>query len=100
MGLICEKRDDEYYSFTIKEVCDLLNVLHEENQALKSDRARYEEECRLDVFRELHEENEQLKSACAKYKINPKNLEKVLDKLDNLLEEEYSCRLNENGEYE
>ena len=40
---------------------ELMNELHEENQALKSDRARYEEECRLDVFKELMEENEQLK---------------------------------------
>lgn len=38
-----------------------MNALHEENQALKSDRARYEEECRLDVFKELTEENEELK---------------------------------------
>ena len=37
MGLICEKRDGEYYSFTIKEVCDLLNELHEENQQLKEE---------------------------------------------------------------
>jgi len=44
-----------------KPICDLLNELHEENQALKSDRARYEEECRLDIFKELHDENEQLK---------------------------------------
>lgn len=43
------------------KVVDLLNTLHEENQALKSDRTRYEEECRLDVFKELYEENEQLK---------------------------------------
>ena len=43
-------------------LCDLLNELHKENQALKSDRARYEEECRLDVFKELTEENEQLKN--------------------------------------
>ena len=54
----------------------------------------------VDLLNELHEENEQLKSACAKYNINPKNLEKVLDKLDTLLEGEYSCRLNEDGEYE
>ena len=39
---------------------DCLNALHEENQALKSDRARYEEECRLDVFKELFEQNEKL----------------------------------------
>lgn len=38
MEFICEKRDGEYYSFTIREVCDLLNALHEENQALKSDK--------------------------------------------------------------
>ena len=37
MGLICEKRDGEYYSFTIREVCDLLNELHEENQQLKEE---------------------------------------------------------------
>lgn len=48
---------------TNEEVVDLLNELHEENQALKSDRARYEEECRLDVFKELMEENEQLKQS-------------------------------------
>ena len=45
---------------------NLLNALHEENQALKSDRARYEEECRLDVFKELTEENEQLKKKIEK----------------------------------
>lgn len=39
-----------------------LNELYEENQALKTDRARYEEECRLDVFKELSEENEELKA--------------------------------------
>ena len=48
------------------EVVDRLNALHEENQALKSDRARYEEECRLDVFKELTEENEQLKKKIEK----------------------------------
>ena len=36
MGLICEKKDGEYYSFTIREVCDLLNELHEENEYYKS----------------------------------------------------------------
>lgn len=35
MGLICEKRDEEYYSFTVKEVCDLLNELSDENEQLK-----------------------------------------------------------------
>lgn len=53
------KFKDEW--LTDKEVVDKLNELHEENQALKSDRVRYEEECRLDIFKELHEENEQLK---------------------------------------
>ena len=43
------------------KLVELLNELHEENQALKTDRVRYEEECRLDVFKELYEENEQLK---------------------------------------
>lgn len=37
MGLICEKRDGEYYSFTVKEVCDLLNALNDENEQLKED---------------------------------------------------------------
>lgn len=37
MGLICEKRDGEYYSFTVKEVCDLLNALYEEIMQLKSE---------------------------------------------------------------
>ena len=46
-----------------KQVCEFLNELYEENQALKSDRARYEEECRLDVFKELYKENEELKKA-------------------------------------
>ena len=50
-----------------KCIVGLLNELHEENQALKSDRVRYEEECRLDVFRELHEENEHLKEELAKF---------------------------------
>lgn len=40
MGLICEKRDGEYYSFTIREVCDLLNDFHEEitklNETIKT----------------------------------------------------------------
>ena len=36
MGLICEKRDGEYYSFTVKEICDLLNTLYEENEHYKS----------------------------------------------------------------
>lgn len=35
LGFICEKRDGEYYSFTIREVCDLLNNLYEENQQLQ-----------------------------------------------------------------
>ena len=35
MGLICEKKDGEYYSFTIREVCDLLNNLHEEKEYWK-----------------------------------------------------------------
>lgn len=49
------------YKSDAEEVCKLLNELHEENQALKSNRARYEEECRLE-FKELSEcENEQLK---------------------------------------
>ena len=37
MGLICEKRDGEYYSFTVKEVCDLLNAQHETIEQLKKD---------------------------------------------------------------
>ena len=44
-----------------EDFLDLLNNLDSENQTLKSDRARYEEECRLDIFKELSEENEQLK---------------------------------------
>lgn len=78
MGLICEKRDEEYYSFTIKEVCDLLNALYEENQALKSDRVRYEEECRLDVFKELSEENEQLKETIKTQNFNYKNAKGII----------------------
>lgn len=35
LGFICEKRDGEYYSFTIREVCDLLNNFYEENQQLQ-----------------------------------------------------------------
>lgn len=50
------------------QVIDLLNDLYEENQALKSDRTRYNEECRLDVFKELFEENEQLKQENRKLK--------------------------------
>ena len=45
MGLICEKRDGEYYSFTVKEVTDLLNAQHEEIQQLKSERNFYKEQC-------------------------------------------------------
>ena len=44
-----------------EDFLDLLNNLDSENQTLKSDRARYEEECRLDIFKELSEKNEQLK---------------------------------------
>ena len=57
--------ENEFYKgknrLSPSQVIDLLNDLYEENQALKSDRARYEEECRLDVFKELFEQNEQLK---------------------------------------
>lgn len=56
--------ENEFYKgknrLSPSQVIDLLNDLYEENQALKSDRARYEEECRLDVFKELFEQNEQL----------------------------------------
>lgn len=44
-----------------EKICDLLNELNDENEKLKSDRARYEEEYRLNIFQELSEENEQLK---------------------------------------
>lgn len=60
-GGIVDNVTGETYEFTMDTVLDLLNALHEENQALKTDRARYEEECRLDVFKELTEENEQLR---------------------------------------
>lgn len=60
---ICDKKNPTELGISGEEVVELLNELHEENQALKSDRARYEEECRLDVFKELFEENEQLKVA-------------------------------------
>lgn len=66
-AIIDEKTGERYYDgikpshISSKELVKILNELHEENQALKSDRARYEEECRLDVFKELTEENEQLK---------------------------------------
>lgn len=56
MGLICEKRDEEYYSFTIKEVCDLLNELYETTQYW-SNKLHKE----VDKNIELQNENDKLK---------------------------------------
>lgn len=63
MGLICEKKNGEYYSLTIKEVVDCLNALHEENQdlATKKEDAEYELLHLKEKYEELLEENEQLK---------------------------------------
>ena len=75
-----QNRKHYYTDITcIDELVELLNMLHEENQALKSDRERYEEECRLDMFRELYEENEQLKHQIETYKSANTLLKKTLD---------------------
>ena len=62
-SMIYDKEKQEYYfCVDFDNICNELNILYEENQALKSDRVRYEEECRLDIFKELSEENQQLKN--------------------------------------
>ena len=61
------------------QVFDLANKLAEENKALKSDRTRYEEECRLDVFKELSEENEQLKQDIENLEITIQARETLID---------------------
>jgi cell division protein FtsB len=67
---------------TFDKVVELLNELHEENQALKSDRARYEEECRLDIFKELHDENEKLKLENSGLKYALKYIKKIDVKIE------------------
>ena len=99
---LCDKKEGNYEDGIIgeiwadksdmKELVDLLNNLHEENQALKSDRARYEEECRLDVFKKLSEENEELKKEIEIINKDHQNLhEKHIE-----LQEDYKkcCRKN------
>ena len=59
LGIICEKENEEYNSLTIKEVCDLLNELNDENIELKVQL----DVCKKPLFskRQLHQENQRIK---------------------------------------
>lgn len=62
--------------YQAEKICELLNELHEENQALKSSNLEYE-----DIFGRLEEQNEQLQKSLSASVEKNRKLQTILDKL-------------------